>query len=93
MLKLIIKIEQPQVELVLERDNKMIDSTQWQDNNSLSVNLLAKIDALLKKNGLTVQELDKAEVQTSQDSYTSSRIARAVAKTLEFCLTNKKKSI
>lgn len=85
-MKLIISIDQPNITLILNRDGQIVDSLSWEDKNNLSVNLLANIEALLKRNMSAIQTVKQIEVHTDQASYTSARIAEAVAKTVELSL-------
>lgn len=87
-MKLIISIDQPNITLILSRDEQILDSMSWQDTNNLSVCLLANIDELLKRNMAAIQAVKQVEVKTDQASYTSARIAEAVAKTIELSLSS-----
>lgn len=84
---LIIKVEHPQVFLLLKSSqDELVDEVFWDDKNDLSTQLLDRIDKFLAKNKIEITELEKVDVQTDQARYTSSRIARAVAKTVNYCL-------
>ena len=85
--KLIIKISVKEICLELQTGKEFIDSAKWEDNNDMSTKLLAAIDTLLKKNKIEVTELADIKVLSDQQSYTSTRIAQAVAKTVGYCLT------
>ena len=84
---LIIKIEHPKIHLILKsKEKSVMDEIYWEDRNDLSKTLLAAIDKLLTRNKIKVSQLEKVEVETDQARYTSSRIAQAVAKTVNYCL-------
>ena len=85
--KLTIKVEHPKIILELrDAKGKLIDSVQWQEQNNLSTTLLDSIDKLLRKNKIEIEELKKIDVETSQARYTSARISKAVAKTVNWYL-------
>ncbi len=81
-----ITIRHPEISLELRNEQKMIDQAKWQDGNDTSLKLLSEIDRLLEKNRLRIQEIEKMTLSSDQSSYTASRIARTVAKTINFCL-------
>ncbi len=85
---LIIKIEGRKILLEL-KDSKesLIDSLEWEDENNMSTELLGTIDTLVKRNKIGVGDLGDIKVLSDQKSYTSTRIASAVAKTVSYCLT------
>ena len=84
LMKIIIKY--PGVTLVLI-DEKEIDRMEWKDRNDMSKKLLSAIDTLAKRNKIEIADLEKIQVDSDQQSYTSTRIAKAVAKTVGYCLT------
>ena len=89
---LTIKVEYPKIELRLESKNgEVIDSVQWEENNDLSRTLLVGIDKLLAGSKIEVSQLAKIDVETQQARYTSSRISKAVAQTVNYCLGLDKK--
>ncbi len=81
-----IVIQYPNVSISLREKNRKIDFMKWKDKNDMSVKLLAAIDILLKKNRLGIVDLTKVNVVSDCQSYTSTRIAKAVAKTVSCCL-------
>ncbi len=88
-MNILIKINHPQVVVCLrDSSEKERDQTAWEDQNNLSVRLLGEIDELLRKNDLSVQDLEKVEVETEEKSFTSARIARVTAAGINFCLLN-----
>ncbi|MEA1926316.1 MAG: hypothetical protein U9M90_03700, partial [Patescibacteria group bacterium] len=70
----------------LKDENRKIGFVKWKDKNDMSAKLLAAIDILLKKNKLEIVDLTKINVVSDCRSYTSTRIAKAVAKTVSCCL-------
>lgn len=91
--KLVIIIDQPQVEISLYSNQKVIDSMVWNDTNDLSVTLLLQIDQLLTGHNLNVWELEKVEVVAQEASFTSARIAQAVAKTINYGLKTERNKL
>jgi len=85
-----IKIEHPGIVLCLKEQGKenCLDTVSWADKNDLSTSLLSAIDRLLKKNKIKISQLNTVNVLTDQKTFTSSRIAEAVALTARYCLTN-----
>jgi len=80
-----IKIEQNKILLALEKDGKVLDTLEWKEENNLSQKLLEEIDNLLRKNGLSQDDLEKAEVVSDMsEQFTTRRIAQAIAQTLNF---------
>lgn len=87
ILKIIVKY--PRVGLILEKNGKLIEEIFWEDKNDISNQLLTQINELLGKNNLTVQDLAQVSTVSNQKSYTASRIARTITKTINFCLKQK----
>ncbi|MDQ1284506.1 MAG: hypothetical protein QG620_854 [Patescibacteria group bacterium] len=86
-MKLIIKIENGIITLILRKTGKMLDETVFPDEHNLSRVLLFKISQLLGKNKLEAEDVKKIEVVSDQgDSYTTTRIAKTVAKTWEYAI-------
>ena len=83
-----ISIDHPSVTLGLLREQKVVDEVSWEDRNSLSVELLAAIDKLLKKNKIKKEQLNSIDVESKQSTYSSTRIAKIIAKAGCYCLTN-----
>jgi len=86
--KITITIDHPEIDLQISNaQGKLIDSESWRDQNDMSKKLLAAIDTLLEKNKMVIADVGKIEVRSDQRSYTSTRIAKTVAKTVGYCLT------
>jgi tRNA A37 threonylcarbamoyladenosine modification protein TsaB len=69
------------IKLTLKDGRKVIDEFSWIGEYSLSEQLLPNIDALLKKNKVKKEEIEKVVTKISKDSgVTSSRIVQTVAK-------------
>jgi hypothetical protein len=83
-MKLIIKVENSQITLVLRDGRQTLDELSWEDNSSLSKTLLASIDKIFKKNKIKIGQLKKTEIKIKNAGYTSSRIAQIVGRTLNF---------
>lgn len=86
-MELNISIKHPDVVVILLKGGEEKDRISWKDENDMSRKLLAAIDTLVKRNKIVVADLEKIEVDSDQQSYTSTRIAKAVAKTVGYCLT------
>jgi len=84
-MKIIIKIEDRKVELILENNNKIVDKFSWREERNLSQKLLVEIDNLLKKNKLKSLDIKNMQVKTDiSERFTTVRIAKIVAKTFNF---------
>ncbi len=69
---------------------KVLVEESFLDEHNLSRVLLMKIDGLLKKSGLEAAEAGKMEVVSDQgDAYTTTRIAKTVAKSWNWGVTTK----
>ena len=86
-LTLVIKVEHPFITLELrDEQGAVTDKRTWEENNDTSRMLLRGIDKLLAKNKIEIGQLAKIHVETAQARYTSSRISKAVAQTVGYCL-------
>ncbi|MDA3814924.1 MAG: hypothetical protein PF549_00985 [Patescibacteria group bacterium] len=84
-----IFIEESTIRLRLMKNEEVIDEKSWQEKANLSLKLLLNIDKLLEKNKIKKEQLNNIEVESDQSiSYSSTRIARAVAEAEHYCLTN-----
>lgn len=89
---LTIEVEYPFVVLELKNGQKeILDKIKWRENNDLSRTLLVAIDKLLAGSKMKVDQLAKIDVESQQARYTSSRISKAVAQTVDYCLGVDKK--
>ena len=78
---LIIFLDGNNIKLTLKNGNKVVDSSEWLGEYSLSEQLLPKIDELLRKNKIDKNEITKVIPKISKTSgVTSSRIVQTVAK-------------
>jgi hypothetical protein len=60
--KLKIEVFGDKVSLFLaDREGRIISKSRWIDNRNLSEKLLVKIDSLLKRNGLTIDNILKVD--------------------------------
>ena len=81
-MNLIIFLDGNDIKLVIKNGKKIVAESSWSDEYSLSEQLLPKIDALLKKNKIAKQNIEKVIPKISKTSgVTSSRIVQTVAKT------------
>lgn len=84
---LTIKVEHPSITLELkDKQGNVVDQKKWKEKNNLSHTLLESIDKLLTRNKIEISQLAKVHVKTEQARYTSSRISKAVAQTVSYCL-------
>lgn len=72
--------------LALYKDNDVIEYLQIEADNNLSVLLLPKIDELLKKAGLKINDVDRIYVVNGPGSFTGIRIGVTTAKTIAYGL-------
>lgn len=69
------------IRLTIKDSRKIIGESSWNDEYSLSEKLLLNIDALLKKNKISQQDIKKVVTKISKtSSITSARIVQTVAK-------------
>ena len=70
-----------EIKLTLKDGRKVIGESLWSDEYSLSEQLLPRIDALLKKNKISKNDITKVIPKISKTSgVTSSRIVQTVSK-------------
>lgn len=75
-----LKIEDGVTRIILMEGDKERDFIRITEERSLAERLLPEIDALLSRNGLEPSGIKEVEVVSNQaDSFTTTRIARAVA--------------
>ena len=80
-MNLIIFLDGNKITLTLKNNSKVVDSSEWLGEYSLSEQLIPKIDELLRKNNIDKSEIKKVIPKISQTSgVTSSRIVQTVAK-------------
>lgn len=72
--------------LALYKDNDVIEYLQIEADNNLSVLLLPKIDELLKKANLKINDVDRIYVVNGPGSFTGIRIGVTTAKTIAYGL-------
>ncbi|GEM_PF-1404972 len=82
-----IEIEGRKIKIKLLKDGNIVSDESWEDEGNLSQTLLKKMDELLKRNNLTVQDLKSGvNVKSDNESYTSARIAKITADMINFSL-------
>ncbi|MFZ2153935.1 MAG: hypothetical protein WAV16_01775 [Candidatus Moraniibacteriota bacterium] len=75
-----IQIKDKQVKLTLNDRGVVLAESILENSANLSEKLLLEIDALLRRNDLSPQDIEKMDVgSTISDDYTSVRIAKVVA--------------
>ena len=89
-----IKIENKVVQIVLKEKGKVVDKLNFPEENNLSEKLLPSIDKLLKRNKFEPKDIKKviADVDTPE-SFTASRIAKAVAGTFNYAIRQLNKKV
>ena len=70
----------------LLKDNKLIDSVNFINDNNLSEKLLPSIKEILDKNNINKKELNKIFISVGPGSFTGIRIGVTVAKTIAWAL-------
>ncbi len=87
---IIIKIKNRAVELILQKDKRVLDIHKFTDEFRLSEELLPEIDKLLKKNKLEPADIKKITVKSDLDeNFTACRIAKAAAKAWNFAVLDR----
>lgn len=76
--------------LYLKDGRKIIDQSVWKEENNMSQKLLLEIDKIIKKNKLELNGIKKIEVKNNiPNNFTTTRIARTVAKTFAYAKLTK----
>lgn len=88
LVKIVIRKSRIELRLLKKAEFEVVDKIRWEDSNNLSLNLLANIDNLLKKNKVKKEQLNNIDVDSDQTTCSSTRIARTVAEAGRYCLTN-----
>lgn len=83
---LIIKAAGPTSELYLYEDGKRVAEHSWESGRKLSTELLPAIEALLKKNQKTIQDVTAIIVFQGPGSFTSLRIGITTANAIGYGL-------
>ena len=85
MKELKINLYKENVSLEIKDDGSLIATQEFCHDENLSENLLIEIDKLLKNSKLEIKEINEFSYETDQpDSYTSSRIVKAVTQTFNW---------
>lgn len=84
---LAIRTDKPESELYIYNDTGIIlDTYKWLAHRQLSDTLLSKMNELLKKNQLSLTDIDGIVVYAGPGSFTGLRIGVTVANTLAYSL-------
>jgi len=76
-----IRLDGNNVKLILKDGRKIVDEFSWTGEYTLSEQLLPRIDAMLKKNKVSKNDVEKVVAKISKISgVTSSRIVQTLAK-------------
>jgi tRNA A37 threonylcarbamoyladenosine modification protein TsaB len=79
-MEILIKIQNRKIKIFLLKNDKAFDSLTISEEMKLSEKLIPTIDELLKKNKLESVDIKKMQINSDQgDSFTTTRIAKAVA--------------
>lgn len=81
-----LRTDKPEAELYLIKENEVEASYTWEAHRQLSDTLLVKIEALLEKEDITLQDLTAIVVFAGPGSFTGLRIGISVANTLAYSL-------
>ena len=77
-MQVIIEIKNKLTKLLLKDEDKIVDEIIFSEGENISQKLLPNFDRLLRKNKLTVEDIDNARVESDLgETYTSRRIAQA----------------
>ena len=72
--------------IILFKDGKIVDKIDFETMNKHSVVTMPSIRTILEKNGVNVNQLNEILVCNGPGSFTGSRIAVTIAKTMAFSL-------
>lgn len=80
-----ITLNKGNISILLKNKNSLIDKIILQKINNLSNTLLKESDNIIKRNGLSKNQIKNISVKSDlPDSYTSARIAKSIAKSFVF---------
>ena len=81
-----IKITGNTINLFLvDNKKKVVDRSEWTDNRDLSEKLLGKIDLLLKKKKISLNDISRFDFTSSEKcGFTARQIGEITAKVLNF---------
>jgi hypothetical protein len=78
-MKIRIEIKQGMIGILLVDKSKILDRISFPEERNLSEKLLPIVDEFLKKNRLSVQDIERMELKSDLDeSWTTYRIAKSV---------------
>lgn len=87
---IVIEIKNKETRLILKDGSKTLDEVVFLAGENISEKLLPNFDVLLKKNKLTVDDIENVEVETDLgDTFTSRRIAEAMRNAFLWTKKNK----
>jgi len=86
-MNLLIKVKDQKISLTLKKGDKIADKIEWEDKSDLSLSLLKNLDKLLVRNKINAMDLNKSDVNIEGAGMSTSRIAKTVSKTVNYCLT------
>ena len=85
MVQMKLSLNEKEISLVLQGDDKIIDKEQWTDENNLLEKFFPILEEILVHNNLTIESVDEFILDTNlPEGYTTARIAQTIIKTLEF---------
>ena len=88
-MQIIIEIKNKITKLILKDGEKSLDDVVFDVQENISEKLLPHFDGLLKKNKLTLDDIEKVEVDTDLgDTFTSRRIAEAMKNAFDWTKKN-----
>jgi tRNA A37 threonylcarbamoyladenosine modification protein TsaB len=93
-MQIIIEIKNKITKLILKDGQKTLDEVVFGVDENISEKLLPNFDVLLKKNKLTIGDIDNVEVETDLgDTFTSRRIAEAMKNAFDWTKKNESQKI
>ncbi len=93
-MQIIIEIKNKVIKLTLKDGQKALDEVVFGAQENISEKLLPHFDELLKKNKLTLNDIEKMDVDTDLgDTFTSRRIAEAMKNAFLWTKKNKSQKI
>ena len=87
MLILSLRTDKPEAELTLLKGNEVVDELKWHAHKELSINLLAKIDQLLKANSYRPSDIEGLAYFSGPGSFTGLRIGAAAISAMAYTLS------
>lgn len=83
---LLIRTDRQLAELYLYKNNDQLDEIKWEAHRALAETINTKLEELLRKNGLNLNQVEAIGIYKGPGSFTGLRIGHSVANALAYGL-------